>query len=330
MHINRKETWFKFHSSCIPIQGKDSSLIYDIEKEKLYPISKDHHELLSLCKTHSLSALEEVLLDISREDIETFLGHFIEQSLGFYTNTPQAFPDLDLEWKAPSVITNGIIQVDKTSKFDFKKLIDQFHDLGCDAIQLRLEDNFDLSTIEQFMIAFEGTRIKLIDLMMPYHESLDKQALFELFGQSQRVGLWRIYAAPEDRIWEDTDGASKILLQTKDIRIETIEIINQDRFTVNSYVFMEAQQHNTGLNRKVCIDAKGNIKNYINHVVNWGNVEKDTLRAIVTTNDFQEKWFISNDKIERCCDCQFRYCCISNSDIEVDKDTYRKLEYCML
>lgn len=328
MNISTKQIWFKLHSSCIPVKGKESSLIYDIEKEQLYPISNDHYELLSLCKTHSLLEMEQVLLETSREDIETFLGHFIEQALGFYTERPQSFPDLDLEWRSPSVITNGIIQVDKTSKFDFEGLIDQFHDLGCDAIQLRFEDNFALPVVEQFMLAFEETRIKLIDLMLPYSQDINKQALLELLDKYKRVGLLRVYGALEDGVWEDDKGKARILLQKKDIRIDTTELINQDRFVVNSYVFMEAQEHNTGLNRKVCVDAKGNIKNYLSHAKSWGNIQQITLKSIVNTKDFQEKWLLSNDKIEQCQDCQFRYACINNSDVIAENGVYRKLTYC--
>ncbi len=330
MDINKKETWFKLHSSCIPVKGKDSSLIYDIEKEQLYPISGDHYELLRLCKTNSLSEIERILLEVSEEELKNFLEQFIEESLGFYTSHPESFPELDLEWMAPAVITNGIIQLNATSQFDFENLVEQFQNLGCDAIQVRLEADFEWSTIEKLMLAFETTRIKLVDWIMPYRPSLDKEVLLELMGRYKRVGLLRIYGSPKNDCWESKDGKVTILLLQKDIRLDPSEIITPDRLTVNSYVFMEAQRHNVGLNRKVCVDAEGNIKNYLSHAKSWGNITEVTLKEVVNRPDFQEKWFVTNDKIERCCECSFRYCCVSNSDVEFQQGSYRKVEYCTL
>lgn len=326
MSLHKNEPWFVLHSACIPVKGKESSLIYDIEKQELYPISNDHYELLHLCKQFSIPQLKEELGLTDGTVIEDFLAHFIEQHLGFYTNNPQSFPDLDLVWKVPSKITNAIIQLDGKSSFDVEGLILQLQNLGCNAVQLRLEENFELEQIEQYLEAFDGTRIKLIDLMLPYHSKLEQARLFEWMKKYKRLGLLRLYAAPKDDFWKvDT---TVILLVEKDIRTNTQEILTQDRMTVNPYVFMEAQHHNVGLNKKVCIDKEGNIKNYLSHEKIWGNITTDSLVSIVLKDSFQEKWLISNDKIEICCDCAFRYCCVNNSDVERKDGKYYKLTPC--
>jgi SPASM domain peptide maturase of grasp-with-spasm system len=330
MHTSQKEQWFKLHSSCIPVKGKESSLIYDIEKQELYPISNDHYELLSLCNKYSISQLKNRWSDLSAKDIDTFLEHFITNHLGFYTTAPQSFPDLELEWKSPVVISNAIIQVNAKSTFDLKELIHQLHDLGCDAIQLRLEDDFKVEALTEMMAAFEGTRIRFIDLMLPYHLMLTKQVLVDLMLAYKRIGILRLYNALEDGVWQTEENQGAILLYTKDIRIDSIEIIEKGRFTTNPYVFMEAQQHNVGLNRKVCIDATGAIKNYINHTKDWGNIEEETLKSIVLTSAFQAKWFVANDQIEKCRECSFRYCCISNVDLEKREGLYYKLADCSI
>ncbi|MBL4648926.1 MAG: grasp-with-spasm system SPASM domain peptide maturase [Aureispira sp.] len=328
MHISKNERWFQLHSSCIPVKGKESSLIYDIEKQQLYPISNDHYELLSLCKLHHILELKEMLIDVSSGEVDAFLGHFVDNHLGFYTTSPNSFPDLELAWKSPSIITNGIIQINSRSTFSLKELIDQLHSLGCDAVQLRLEDDFNIELITEMITAFEETRIKLIDLILPYNSDLTKEVLFDLMYTYKRLGVLRLYNAFEDGTWEDSIRGCNVFLYTKDIRTNPIEIMHEGRFVTNPYVFMEAQQHNTGLNRKVCIDVDGNIKNYINHVTNWGNIKKDTLKAVVLTDEFQEKWFIKNDQIEKCRECPFRYCCVSNVDIEKRNERYYKLEDC--
>ena len=51
-------------------------------------------------------------------------------------------------------------------------------------------------------------------------------------------------------------------------------------------------------------------------------------KEVVSKRNFQEKWFISNDNIVKCCDCQFRYSCVSNSDILTKKGKYYKKSTC--
>ena len=196
MALDKKERWFKLHSSCIPVQGKDDSLIYDIEKQQLYPISNDHYELLQLCKEYSIPQLKEVLSSIEENVIDGFLEHFVEQHLGFYTNSPQSFPDLDLTWKSPSRISNAIIVLDEKSPFNLEPIVVQLEDLGCDAVQLRLEAGFKLEEIEHNLKVFDDTRIRLIDLILPDKIVPDRSILFEWMKNYRRLGLVRLYAAP--------------------------------------------------------------------------------------------------------------------------------------
>jgi radical SAM protein with 4Fe4S-binding SPASM domain len=93
-------------------------------------------------------------------------------------------------------------------------------------------------------------------------------------------------------------------------------------------MFAEAQKHNIGLNRKVCIDYAGNIKNYLSHRKIFGNVRKDLIKEIIEKPDFREKWFYSNDQLEVCKDCQYRYACLSNSDIKSCNNRYYKVDMC--
>jgi len=120
-------------------------------------------------------------------------------------------------------------------------------------------------------------------------------------------------------------GLQLFFLQ-KDIRVQTEEIISLDKFTINFHSFTEAQTHNLGLNRKVAIDAQGHIRNAIGHPHSFGIVNQQNIQAIISQANFQEKWLISNTRIEKCKDCQYRFCCLSNSDIESKNGLYYKID----
>ncbi len=58
------------------------------------------------------------------------------------------------------------------------------------------------------------------------------------------------------------------------------------------------------------------------------NINFDKLSDILALKEFKQLWAINNDKIEKCKDCQFRYMCLSNSNIERKNDKYFKTDKC--
>ena len=77
------------------------------------------------------------------------------------------------------------------------------------------------------------------------------------------------------------------------------------------------------------ITKNGAVKNYLNHKKEFGNVKNQKIKDIVNTDKFRQLWEISNDKIEKCKDCQFRYCCESNSDIIYKNKLLFKTNLCL-
>jgi len=139
-----------------------------------------------------------------------------------------------------------------------------------------------------------------------------------------------IYGAPNDTIIQPENVLTnkKIIHFKKDIRIDPKEMIKVERFGTNIESFTEAQRHNLGLNRKVCIDRNGEIKNYLSHNTSFGNIKKDKIKDVILKSEFQKKWLITNDRIETCNTCQYRYACVSNSDIKKENNKYYKIDTC--
>jgi hypothetical protein len=159
---------------------------------------------------------------------------------------------------------------------------------------------------------------------------MKESVYYNLANQEPRISRFLIYAAREDRIVSSDDVRydKLIIYRTKNIRIDFREIISPDRFTINMDVFSEAKSFNAGLNRKVCIDKDGNIKNYLDHEKVFGNTNTSPIRDVIAGKEFRVNWNISNDQIEICRECQYRYCCISNSDIVMKEEKYFKKNMC--
>jgi hypothetical protein len=71
------------------------------------------------------------------------------------------------------------------------------------------------------------------------------------------------------------------------------------------------------------------IKNYLTHSKLFGNIQKDRIEAIIVSAEFQQKWKVQIDTVDSCKDCQYRFCCIHNSDIDITNSMIRKKDKCI-
>src|SRR5690606_14544791 len=156
---------------------------------------------------------------------------------------------------------------------DFYSVVNQLDQLACRAVQIRLLDTVSIERVKGYLRPFESSRIKHVELLLPYHKPFNNQLFIELKAFEPRLNRILIYASPKDRLITSNNMLGTGIIQfAKDIRTEMDEIIKLERFTTNIELFSEAQSHNAGLNRKVCIDRKGYIKNYLSHSKSFGDI----------------------------------------------------------
>jgi len=85
--------------------------------------------------------------------------------------------------------------------------------------------------------------------------------------------------------------------------------IKTEFFSPNQPHFTESQHYNTCLNRKICIDVNGEIKNCPAMSRSFGNIKDSTLEEALNKPGFKDLWGIRKDDIDVCKDCEFRYMC---------------------
>jgi SPASM domain peptide maturase of grasp-with-spasm system len=322
--------WFKLFASCKIVEGKAASLIYDVERAAFYELPNDFLEIMNLAAVSDVASVKAHYNHEQDEAIESFFNQFVESEMGFYTTEPGCFPDIQFDWEQPYELTNAIIERDRLSVYDLADVINQLNALGCRAVQLRFRDQADIKTLVLAVGYFRDLRIQHLELLLPYDSFLQNEHLFELAIGEERLYRIIVYAAPEECVvpHENTLYSKLLFCLKKDIRIDTREIIEPMRFRTNIELFSEAQHFNTGLNRKVSVSNTGAIQNYPGHETVFGNVTTDKIAAIIKTKAFREKWTITNDQVETCRDCQFRYACVSNSDIATANSKMYKTSMC--
>lgn len=327
--VTDEKLYFKFFACCVLVQGFNESLIYDIQRNELYKIPNNLVEILQLSQTIDIISLKEIYQKEELASIDNIFEQFVNEEIGFYTTEPDVFPEIDFSWDSPYKITNAIIELDRNSEFDSIDVIQQLKSLGCKAIQIRFLMSVDKIELGPIVAAIKDSQINHVEFLMPYRPDHDISPLYELMFEEPRIMRILIYGCEEDKVLVNAVNGNKSVVQLKrDIRMDTSEIIKVERFFTNIESFSESKNHNLGLNRKVCISKSGELKNYLTHRKSFGNVANVSISDVVTGLDFRNRWFVHNDMIEKCKDCQFRYVCVNNSDINEISGKYTKINEC--
>lgn len=196
--------------------------------------------------------------------------------------------------------------------------MNQLIELDTQIIQIRLFGENDIVDLMDSLFVLKRSRVKKVELFLEdnnydfvlFDDIIQSDGRFELIIYSTKQNL--------NRDMSINYVLEKILPHSK-------EIIDESMFVANIPFYMESLRHNVGLNKKICIDLDGSIKNFVNHSKSYGNVVNTKLKDVIAQKQFRWYWYTCNDKIETCNVCQFRYMCLSNSDIIMkDKKLYKK------
>jgi SPASM domain peptide maturase of grasp-with-spasm system len=330
------KTYFKLFACCIPVKGFGRSVIYDVQRNAFEHIPNLLHELLQECRTSSIEELEYQYASEDYEGLVKFLNYLIAHEYGFWTTSPEEFPDMPVQWDYPGTISNAIVEYDTAaSPYDLFALLRELDQLGCQYLQLRIFGKGSFQLLEDVASCIAASVLKVADIVIPCWDAPDLNAIFGLMKAQHRIIPLSLYRCPATISIPEDLAADKFLMSRLNISTQELvhdhvgEITNPDNFIVNVDFFMEAKGYNTGLNKKVCIDVAGGIKNHISHASVFGNLCTDALSETVGSIAFQSKWKMNNDKLEKCRDCEYRYMCLNNSDILFTEDGAAKQHACL-
>ncbi len=308
-HPTGDET-FTLFAGCIPVQGARRSLICDLQRQTSLPIPNGLYEILTEHAGETVAEIKKVYDHEYDEEIDEYFEFLLDHELGFWCTDPARFPPIDLTWEAPERITNAILDVDADSDHDYGKIFSELDDLGCKALELRCFYFAPLGQLRRILNAARFGRLRSIDLVTGYGPELTPEALESLASEHRRLSNIVVHSAPEDRPLPPYRTGV-----TAQYRREVVDSprccgqIHPGYFVTNLETFAEGKKHNTCLNRKISIDARGEIKNCPSMARSFGNARQGTLHSALAHRDFAVLWSINKDQIAICKDCEFRYIC---------------------
>ncbi|WP_299260749.1 grasp-with-spasm system SPASM domain peptide maturase [uncultured Aquimarina sp.] len=329
MHIPINKSHFLLFPTCIPVKGYSQSIIMDLDRGAYIEIPNLLYEILQY--VINKRSIEDIKLKFDNEldeGIDKYFEYLAANAYGFYTNDPSPFNKPNSIFHSPHKIISSVIALDKSSTYNISDVLIQLNDLSCQLLQIRCYDHYSLVDLGNTLDTIKESSIRKIEIFIPYNSEYTEQDLIQFVQKFPRVVLI-IFGAKKDRkIKVAKNSIKNLVFSTKILSKNTMEAITLDSFTITHQMYYESLTYNTGLYRKVSIDTNGDIKNYISHKKVHGNINKDKIGEIINTTSFKKKYSFSNDKIEKCKDCQFRHMCTSNSDIISKEQAYTKMDLC--
>lgn len=71
------------------------------------------------------------------ENVDDFFEFLIEKELGFFTETLERFPDLDISYDTPEIISNCILEYGDVTQKYLAKIVSELTLLRCKFLELR-------------------------------------------------------------------------------------------------------------------------------------------------------------------------------------------------
>lgn len=223
-------------------------------------------------------------------------------------NEVDYFPKISLEYQNPAIITNCIIDF-KTEKklIYYKNVVSDLDTLGCENVQIRFFNIVDNTYVLDILNLFANSNIYRIELLLKY----SGEKIYYYKNLLKKIPIIKeIIVHSNTKDYNKTQNHQTLIFTRKKIDDENYcGITNPSYFNLRIEHYIESQQFNTCLNRKVCIDADGNIKNCPAMRTAFGNIESNRIIDALNIPEFKKNWNVCKDKIEVCKDCEFRHIC---------------------
>ena len=302
---------YRLFSPCIPVKGSRRSAIVDINRHQLFYIPNAWYSILLKDRNRTLGEICEKYGADNRNTIQEIFGLLERNEMVYPFDKEELvyFPPLPLQWDFPSDCSNAILEIGETTDYDVTNAIYQLNSIACFHLQFRIFSEASLPLLEKLLDLSDGTSIRSIQLMFTYDSVINDRlpAWFERYWKLVKVEL---FGSPENRsIPLKGNLALLIYHANKVLAPENCGVVSTDYFSIEMKHFTESQHHNTCLNRKICIDAEGNIKNCPAMAKSYGNIKDTTLEEAINKPGFKDLWYICKDQIDVCKDCEFRHIC---------------------
>lgn len=294
----------------MPVRGANRSVICDVQLQTIHYIPNSLYDILENHIGSSLDEIKKIYNNQYDDVINDYFNYLEDKECVFYTNTPERFPQMNLEWHYPHKISNAIIDYNSNSSYDVSHVLEELDKLKCKSIQLRFFSKVDKSFIISILKKIKDIKsiITSVEIIVKSNDWTSIEEIKKLFIDFPRLSGFNVHSAKNKEIIRY--GNNFIAFTDQVIDSEShCGIISMNYFSINLKTFTESKHYNSCLNRKISICTNGDIKNCPSMDQIFGNVKNTSLPTAIEDKGFRKYWKVTKDSIEICKDCEFRYVC---------------------
>ncbi len=327
-----KTNIFLFSTDCKLVKGLMRGLLIDAQRNEHFLVPNSVIEFINKANKKALENIYKLYseqLDIVEEYI-----HFLDdKELIIWLDSLEEvkfFPKKSLDWDYPALISNAVISISYQSNISYLEfIVEKLELIQCYNILIKFEGNLKLTQIINYLNQFNESMITFIEVSL---ECNDKEVIDELIEYSKlnaRIAQLSFFdcSVSKDSYFFDDENNRLVLFSAKRLSVLNCGITKPAYFNNLESHYTESLVYNSCLNRKLSIDAEGNIKNCPSITKSYGNINDPNLdiKAIACSEEFQAVWHINKDKIDVCKVCEFRHVCTDcRAYIEDPEDIYSK------
>ncbi|GER59496.1 hypothetical protein ULMA_16040 [Patiriisocius marinus] len=297
---------------CIPIQGFNRAIIYDLIRNDYFFIS---NEIFSLINSSGIIKFEN---EFESTDWIDFL--LSEEILFKIENDIELnnFPEVDRQFQTPFLISDVIIH-DNIEVSLFSEL---FGKIDVRNISIIVK-HYDKTRINYIIKNISKLEVDSIHLILIEENRDYSPSDFRNLVKFNQVFAILLFNSSYSNYTNNNSEFFKIIEYSNSFT-EYSANVYKNKLSINFDHFFEAYNYHNYFNKKIYIDNLGNIKNGLNSYDIFGNIlkiSKDNFINIIQSNNFQKKWSIKKKNTLICKDCEFRYMCVDPRDVKLNENS---------
>lgn len=317
----------RLFENCFITKGAYRSLLVDMQRNQTYFIPNSLAALFNKQHVFDVSMIDNG--DENSEIVRGYMDFLLDNELCFRCDKKliENFPIIKIkEWDYPAIITNVIVEV-FTERFNeyYSTLVELTENFLTRYIEVCLIGSVDLETLKSILQNLNKLDLFSYNIIFECNNEQFEDVI-NVLKQNYKLFRSIIHSTDKNQLIDSNKGGwGNIFLTLDNFSYNSCGQVTQNYFCNSTEHISESQHYNTCLNRKLTIDAKGDIRNCPNTKESYGNIKDTTLEEAISKPEFQKYWTINKDQIAVCKDCEFRHICKDcRAFIEDPGDIYSK------
>lgn len=313
---------FVLFAPCFIVKGTSRSIIQDVQNDRFKFVPNILADVLHLTKDFSLEEIKANYNHEMDDGIDRYLKLLEEEGYGFLAEDDadkNRFIPIDLTYETPSLIENCHLQIrqfDHKAKAITRKSIELLSFLRCQKLAVFIEEPFAECDLRQLLELIGQSNIDYLELYAKYESWMNEDQLVDILLHHPIIVHFLVYNSPYDlSSIRAKKMVSNLTFYKAELSIMDDRQLYHPVFVNNLRFYIESQENNVFLNKKISVDFDGDIRNSFQSVsrgVNLLDHEIEDLGNLILSTSFRENWHVSKDKIKVCEVCELRYMCLDN------------------